>query len=325
MFLGLKKPRKALDAALASMGLIYHNPIAHYFCAVAQRCLGKKDQAITSLQVALAQNPVFPAAHRLLADIYRRREQLDKAAEHSSLADAAEKRIEAYKAGGGLPEDTDVKLDVDMLRGTGLYDLVGPETLPPPSPDTVIVVSGLPRSGTSMLMQMLQAGGLPILTDGERAADESNQCGYFELEAVKHLRQDPDRARLREAGGKAVKVIAQLLPSLPPGIPYRILFMSRPLREILASQAAMLKRTGREGSKQSERQLGATYLRQLEQIRQELAHYPEHVHVINVDYHRTLADPEAVAARVNAFLGGGLNEAAMAAAVAPELRREGVA
>ena len=105
VFLGLKKPRKALDAALASIGLIYHNPIAHYFCALARRRLGKKDEAITSLQVALAQNPVFPAAHRLLADIYRRREQLDKAVEHSNLADAAEKRIEAYKAGGGLPED----------------------------------------------------------------------------------------------------------------------------------------------------------------------------------------------------------------------------
>ena len=325
VFLGLKRPRKALDAALASIGLIYHNPIAHYFCALARRRLGKTDEAITSLQVALAQNPVFPAAHRLLADIYRRREQLDKAVEHSNLADAAENRIEAYKAGGGLPEDSDLKLDVDMLRGTGLYDLAGPETLPPPSPDTVIVVSGLPRSGTSMLMQMLQAGGLLILSDGERALDESNQRGYFELEAIKQLRQYPDRAGLREAGGKAVKVIAHLLPSLLPGIPYRILFMSRPLHEILASQAAMLKRTGREGSKLSERQLGATYLQQLEQIRQELAHHPEHFHLINVDYHQTLADPEAVAARINAFLGGGLNEAAMAAAVAPELRREGMA
>ena len=221
-----------------------------------------------------------------------------------------------------MPEDADVKLDVDLLRGTGLYDLAGPETLPPPSPDTVIVVSGLPRSGTSMLMQMLQAGGLPILTDGERAADESNQRGYFELEAVKRLPQDSDRAWLREAGGKAVKVIAQLLPSLPPGVPYRILFMARPLGEVLESQQAMLQFSGKQGSKQSRRQLAATYLKQLEQIRHVLAAYPEQVQVLNVDYHRTLADPEAMAARVNGFLGGGLDEAAMEAAVEPGLRRQ---
>ena len=325
VFLGLKKPKKALDAALASVGLIYHNPIAHFYCALARRRLGRKDEAITSLQVALAQNPVFPAAHRCLADIYRRRECVGKANEHRSLAEAAEQRIAAFKAGGGLAEDADLKLDVDLLRGTGLYNLAGSESLPPPSPETVIIVSGLPRSGTSMLMQMLQAGGLPILTDGERAADESNERGYFELEAVKRLTQDPEKAWLREAGGKVVKVIAQLLPSLPPGIPYRILFMARPLGEILASQRTMLNRTGREGSKQSERQLAATYLKQIEQTRQILSNYPENVHVLNVDYHRTLADPEATSARVNAFLGGGLDEAAMAAAVDPELRRERVA
>jgi predicted AlkP superfamily phosphohydrolase/phosphomutase/tetratricopeptide (TPR) repeat protein len=322
VYLGLKKPKKALDAALASVGLIYHNPIAHFYCALARRRLGRQDEAIESLQVALAQNPVFPAAHRCLADIYRRRECVDKANEHRSLADAAEQRIAAFKAGGGLPEDADVKLDVDLLRGTGLYDLAGSESLPPPSPETVMIVSGLPRSGTSMLMQMLEAGGLPILTDGERAADESNQRGYFELEAVKRLPQDPERAWLHEAGGKAVKVIAQLLPSLPPGVPYRILFMARPLGEILASQQAMLQRSGKQGSKQSQRQLAATYLKQLEQIRQVLAAYPEQVQVLNVDYHRTLANPEDAAARVNAFLGGGLDETAMAEAVEPQLRRE---
>jgi len=325
VFLGLKKPKKALDAGLASIGLIYHNPIAHYHCALARRRLGRKDEAMESLQVALAQNPVFPAAHKLLAEIYRSREQLGKDAEHRGYAEAAEQRIAAFKAGGGLPEDANLKLDVDLLRGTGLYDLASQESLPPPSQDTVIIVSGLPRSGTSMLMQMLQAGGLPILTDGGRAADESNLHGYFELEAVKRLTQDPEKAWLREAGGKAVKVIAQLLPSLPLGVPYRILFMARPLGEILASQQAMLKRTGREGSKQSERQLAATYLKQIEQTRQVLSNYPENIQVLNVDYHRTLADPEAAAARVNAFLGGGLDEAAMAAAVAPELRRERLA
>jgi len=321
-YLGLKHPKKALEAASASIGLVYHHPPAHFHRALALRRLGRKDEAVASLHLALAQNPVFPAAHRLLAEIYRGREQLAQAAEHRGYAEAAQQRIDAFRAGAALSADADLKLDVDLQRGAGLYELAGPETLPPPGTDTVVVVSGLPRSGTSMLMQMLQAGGLPVLTDGERAADESNPRGYWELEAVKRLAADPDKTWLREAGGQAVKIIAQLLPSLPQGTPYRILFMIRPLGEILASQRTMLARSGKDGAKTGKRQLAAAYLKQIEQIRQVLAAYPDTVQVMNVDYHRVLADPAAAAARVNAFLGGGLDEAAMAAAVAPQLRRE---
>ena len=320
-YLGLKRPKKALDAASACVGLAYHNPLAHYHRALALRRLGRKDEAIASLQVALAQNPVFPAAHQLLAEIYRGREQLAQAAEHRGYAEAARQRIDAFRAGRALPADADLKLDVDWQRAAGLCESAGPETLPPPGADTVVVVSGLPRSGTSMLMQMLRAGGLPVLSDGERAADASNPRGYWELEAVKRLAADPEKAWLREAGGKAVKVIAPLLPSLPQGTPYRILFMARPLGEILASQRAMLARAGKAAAA-NDRPLAAAYLKQIEQVRELLAACPADVQVLNVDYHRVLADPAAAAARVNAFLGGGLDEAAMAAAVAPQLHRE---
>ena len=324
VWLGLKRAKKALAAGMASIGLVYHNPLAHYYCAVAMRRLGLKDEAIRELQIALTQNPVFPLAHRLMAQIYRSREQLAQAAEHRQLADAAVARIEAFKAGQGLPEDANLKLDVDLQRSTGLFDLERQDVLPPLSPETVVIVSGLPRSGTSMLMQMLQAGGLPILTDGERAADESNPRGYLELEAVKRLAQDADKTWLREAGGKGVKIIAQLLPSLPPGTPYRILFVARPLGEILASQRAMLARSGKDGAKTGERQLAAAYLSQIEEVRRVLAAYPDQVQVLNVDYHSALSAPLAMAARVNAFLGGSLDEMAMAAAIAPQLRRERV-
>ena len=80
----------------------------------------------------------------------------------------------------------------------------------------ITVVSGLPRSGTSMLMQMLTAADYPCLTDGVRQADADNPHGYFECEQVKRIRQD--RTWVPEAKGKAVKIIAQLIPFLPPPI-----------------------------------------------------------------------------------------------------------
>jgi predicted AlkP superfamily phosphohydrolase/phosphomutase/tetratricopeptide (TPR) repeat protein len=323
--LAMKRPRPALDEALAAIGLVYHNPPAHYFAAKALARLGRKDEAITSLKVALDQNPVFPDAHRALAAIYRSREELDKAGHHRALARAAAARIAAYRAGHPLPEDADLQLDLDLARPASIAGFSARESLPPLDGETVVVVSGLPRSGTSMLMQMLAAGGLPVLTDGERAADENNPRGYLELEAVKRLGRDPDPAWLDQAGGKAVKIVAPLLSHLPMGKTYRIVFMERPLREIVASQAAMLKNLGKEGGRLSERQLAAAYLKQVDTVRAVLAAHPERVKVLAVDYHAALADPAGTAAALDRFLGSGLDVAAMAGAVEPELRRQGAA
>ena len=104
----------------------------------------------------------------------------------------------------------------------------------------IVVVSGLPRSGTSMMMQMLEAGGLEILTDRIRSADESNPQGYYELERVKDLDKGGDPSWLEDARGKTVKIIAFLLRYLPENLNYRIIFMQRDLEEIVASQANML-------------------------------------------------------------------------------------
>jgi hypothetical protein len=106
----------------------------------------------------------------------------------------------------------------------------------------ITIVSGLPRSGTSLMMQMLAAGGMPVLSDGERRADTDNPRGCLEWERIKQLPKDP--ACIAEAEGKVVKVISQLLLSLPPGHDYRIVFMQRPLPEILKSQDEMLRRRG---------------------------------------------------------------------------------
>ena len=106
----------------------------------------------------------------------------------------------------------------------------------------ITIVSGLPRSGTSLMMQMLAAGGMPILSDGERRADVDNPRGYLEWERIKQLPKDP--ACIAEAEGKAVKVISQLLLSLPAQHEYRVIFMQRPLPEVMASQDEMLRRRG---------------------------------------------------------------------------------
>ena len=110
------------------------------------------------------------------------------------------------------------------------------------SSEPVIIVSGLPRSGTSMMMQMLEAGGIEILSDGERQADDDNPKGYYELEAVKKTKDDA--SWVETATGKAVKMISQLMLDLPLDREYRVIFMRRDLQEILASQAKMLARRG---------------------------------------------------------------------------------
>jgi hypothetical protein len=185
--------------------------------------------------------------------------------------------------------------------------------------DPVTIVSGLPRSGTSLMMQMLQAGGMTLLTDGQRAADEHNPRGYFELEAVKHSRSD--LGWLAQAGGRAVKVIHLLLPQLPPGRQYCVVFMLRDLAEVVASQRAMLMQQGRTGAALADERLAGVFQKQIAEVRQWLSDRPN-FRVLYVHYHDVLRNSLASAERVAAFLGGSLNPAAMAAVVEPGLRRQ---
>ena len=195
------------------------------------------------------------------------------------------------------------------------------ETLP-----WITVVSGLPRSGTSLMMQALAAGGVPPLTDAHRPADASNPHGYLELEAVKRLKAD--RSWLPQARGRAVKVIHLLLPDLAgpadgngEGEQFRVVMMRRPVEEVVASQRAMLARQGRPGATMSDTQLGKVFADQMERVERFLAGRPE-FKICAVAYPALIADPAGEMARVNAFLGGGLDEAAMVRAVDPVLYRE---
>ena len=182
----------------------------------------------------------------------------------------------------------------------------------------VTVVSGLPRSGTSAMMQMLQAGGMPILTDARRPPDEDNPRGYFELEAVKQTKQDP--AWLRDAAGKAVKVIHLLLTHLPPSHEYRVILMRRNMNEILASQRKMLNRHGRRGADLTDEHLARVYADQLETVVTWMKSRPNFA-MLEMNYAQLVSDPEKYARTVNTFLGGAFAELPMMVAVDRTLYR----
>jgi hypothetical protein len=185
-------------------------------------------------------------------------------------------------------------------------------------PEPVTVVSGLPRSGTSLAMQMIHAGGLPAVTDGQRTSDDDNPRGYFEFERVKQLRND--KAWLDEAAGKVVKVIHLLLTELPDDRPYRVVFMRRDLREVVKSQSTMLSRSGRAGGGLPPERLMAVYEQQLKSVDAWLAARPN-FRRLDVPYADLVAAPGTWVPQVNAFLGGTLNEPAMLASVDPSLHR----
>jgi hypothetical protein len=187
------------------------------------------------------------------------------------------------------------------------------------SKQTITVVSGLPRSGTSMMMKMLEAGGIPPLTDEIREADTDNPMGYYEHERVKKMDKG-DTKWLEEAQGKAVKVITALLKHLPSTYQYKIIFVYRDMPEILASQKKMLDHRGEEAGKMGDEEMAMLFARHLESVDQWLGEQTN-MSVLRVHYGEILADPESHVARINEFLGGSLNTAEMIGVVDPELYR----
>lgn len=166
--------------------------------------------------------------------------------------------------------------------------------------EPIVVVSGLPRSGTSMMMKMLSEGGLEVVTDAIRAADEDNPNGYFEFEPVKQLTEG-QADWLESAAGKLIKVISALLEYLPASHEYRIVFMERDIKEILASQQKMLERRN-EAPKATDEELTAHFGEHLKGVKYWLARQPN-MSVLYVDYNRLMADPEAFCRPVADFVG----------------------
>lgn len=184
----------------------------------------------------------------------------------------------------------------------------------------IIIVSGLPRSGTSMMMKILEAGGLPPLIDNLRTADEDNPKGYYEFERVKKLRKG-DIAWLADAQGKVVKVIAALLVHLPETYPYQIIFMRRDMSEILASQRKMLINRGEDPDKINDAQLSKLFEKHLSQVNTWI-NSRSNVKRIDVSYNQIVENPAHQIEQINRFLDNRLDVQKMMQVVDPNLYRQ---
>jgi len=184
----------------------------------------------------------------------------------------------------------------------------------------LILVSGLPRSGTSMLMQMLEKGGMPIVTDKIRTADEDNPRGYHEFERIKEIDKATDKSWLRNYRGQVIKTISFLLQYLPLDLNYQVIFMRRDIEEVLRSQNKMLERNGAKDPLVPDEKMRPNYEFHLKKVFYCLDHIPN-FQALYLDYPEVVANPLAEAKRLNAFLGGRLDVDAMASAVDTGLYR----
>lgn len=184
----------------------------------------------------------------------------------------------------------------------------------------IIVVSGLPRSGTSMMMKMLEAGGLEILTDNLREADANNPKGYYEFERVKQLK-DGDLGWLPEAVGKVVKIVTGLITFLPADYNYKVIFMQRELKEVLSSQKKMLGRLGKDDDNIPDDKMAKIYQEHLRQVNVWISEQPN-IEVLYMNYNTMVTDPTESLHKVRAFLGGDMSLETMANVVDKKLYRE---
>ena len=182
----------------------------------------------------------------------------------------------------------------------------------------ITIVSGLPRSGTSMMMQAIEAGGIPALADHIREKDEDNPKGYYEFEPVKKTKDDP--SWVPGARGKVVKMVYSLLYDLPEAYEYRVIFMRRNMNEVLASQKKMLERSGKQGAKVSDEQLAELFKAQLAKF-DRWVESRNNVALLSINYKDMIASPKVECEKIGEFLGGVLDTDAAAAAVDPSLYR----
>lgn len=182
----------------------------------------------------------------------------------------------------------------------------------------ITIVSGLPRSGTSMMMKAIDAGGIKPLIDHVRKADEDNPKGYYEFEPVKKTKEDA--SWLADATGKVVKMVYRLLYDLPTGYEYRVVFVQRDLTEVLASQKKMLERSGKADGGIPDEQMAALFTAELDKCDKWLSE-KDNFKVLYINHRDMINDAPSQAKRINEFLDGDLNVDAMAKTVDPALYR----
>ena len=320
MELRRRRFRAAEQAALDALQRIYHSPLAHYLKGLALGGMKEYDRAAAAFYSAISFNPNFPEAHmRLAALLEKRLGDPDAAREHRRLAHKM-RRTRKKPNAPRAPISAAERVEQAVVPAPSAVAEAPALSKIAPLEESVVVVTGLPRSGTSMLMQMLAAGGMNVMTDGLREPDEDNPRGYLEFEPVKNLLRDS--TWLLEARGKAVKIVAPLLGALPSGLPCRIIFAERDLDEVLDSQERMLVRRKQPivSTAERRRMLKNEYARTMVRVRAALARRPGTC-VLSVRYRDAIADPQAVADKVSDFLGGGRDVNRMASSVDPALHR----
>lgn len=318
-FLGLarvhlarRRPKPAAQAAIKTISLLYEYPMAHFVLGRALIQMRRYQEAKQAILIAIDQNPNFKQAHLRIALLYERQlKQPDNALFHRSQAKQINNQlIRQNKNRQSFIKDQSKTIHYPHLsrKGRDLKD----------SKNCVTIVTGLPRSGTSMMMQMLHKGGVDILSDEQRKADESNPRGYFEYADVMRLHSSNDW--LTDGVDKCVKVIAQLIQHLPENLDYRIIFMQRDMDEVLASQSRMLDRLN--AAQQSEDEtLRKAYNVQLNQLDRWL-NARDNIDLLYVDYDQVILDPETTASALSQFNHKTMDIPAMCTAVDPALYRE---
>jgi tetratricopeptide (TPR) repeat protein len=307
-----QKYRVASQAALDAVQRNYHDPMAHFLLGRALAGMKRYERAADALRAAISFNPNFPEAHTRLARLLEHHlGEIDAARDHRCLARRMRMRMVSNALSSPISESAGaVTADAATLTGNAKI---------PPTVHCLVVVTGLPRSGTSMLMQMIAAGGLAIVADESRQADEDNPRGYLEFAPVKNLRSDSEW--LFGARGKAIKIVVPLLAALPPGLPCRVILCERDLDEVLDSQDRMLRRRQAQHlTLERRRMLKHEYQRQVMSAKTWLAQRPA-TQLLVIEHGTAISNPLSTAEKINEFLEGELDLARMAAAVEPGLHR----
>jgi predicted AlkP superfamily phosphohydrolase/phosphomutase/tetratricopeptide (TPR) repeat protein len=316
----------AITSALESISLTYTNPLAHLNLGLALLQLKKWEEAAHALRNATVLAPGLIPPYRLLS---RALKQLgrDKDAELAMERARGMRFIHDFQGQNRLNKIRDAARARASERRAKRQEQRQAEAKRAEAdsavkPLEIVIVSGLPRSGTSVMMQMLAAGGLEALTDQQRVPDESNPEGYYEWEAIKQLPRNP--RLIEQAEGKAVKVISALLGNLPPRHRYKVIFMRRPITEVVQSQQRMITRNARPLVTEA-KHLESVQEEHLAKILNTIANAPQ-VELLQVDFPNLIKAPEVEANRVIEFLGSKHLPHAkcetMAKAVKPDLYRQ---
>jgi predicted AlkP superfamily phosphohydrolase/phosphomutase/tetratricopeptide (TPR) repeat protein len=299
--------QQTVDCALRAVSLLHRLPLAHFNLGVALARSGDNERATVAFETALRFQPEMINAHRYLATINKSNGgNPEKAEFHRSEVIRLTRRRGRHSTGDDARREKLFDLPEIPKREERLKILL--RERPDPKPDeeksgkTFVLASGLPRSGTSLLMQMLEAGGVKPLTDGERIADVDNPKGYYEWEPIKQIGKKPELLDQEDLNGCAIKCISMLLPKMPLKHNYKVIFMTRPIEEVVVSQSAMTKRMHTKAA-----ELDSTQLKRgLRGHRDEILSWlksTSHMEFIQIDYPTLIREPLPQISRLIDFLG----------------------